>query len=46
MRYIHPSDADMDEAITKARNAQGGHSSGHTADIETKTQTGLGKAIN
>lgn len=31
MRYVHPSDADLDEAIVKAREAQGGHTSGHTA---------------
>jgi integrase len=29
MRYVHPSDADMDEAIVRAR---GGHSSGHSAE--------------
>src|SRR5580658_8409963 len=28
MRYVHPSDADMDEGIVKAREAQSGHTSG------------------
>src|ERR1039457_1513683 len=32
MRYVHPSDADMDEAIVKAREDQGGHTSGHTGE--------------
>jgi integrase len=32
MRYVHPSDADMDEAIVKAR---GGHSFGHSTQDET-----------
>src|SRR5258707_6040104 len=27
MRYVHPSDADMDQAIAKARKALGGHTS-------------------
>jgi integrase len=31
MRYVHPSDADMDEAIAKAREAQRGHTVRHTA---------------
>ena len=30
MRYVHPSDADMDEAIMKAREVQAGHTSRHT----------------
>lgn len=30
MRYVHPSDSDMDEAVRKAREAQGSHTSGHT----------------
>lgn len=30
MRYVHPSDTDMDESIIRAR---GGHSSGHSAQI-------------
>jgi integrase len=30
MRYVHPRDDDMDRAIAKAREVQGGHSSGHT----------------
>jgi len=33
MRYVHPSDADMDQAIAKAREAQGGHTSRHTNQI-------------
>ena len=35
MRYVHPSDADMDEALVKAREAQGGHTSGHTRNTPT-----------
>jgi hypothetical protein len=35
MRYVHPSDADMDEALVKARDAQGGHTSGHTRNAPT-----------
>ena len=31
-RYVHPSDPDMDEAIVKAREAHGGHTSRHTAE--------------
>jgi hypothetical protein len=34
MRYVHPSDADMDQAIAKAREALGGHTSGHTDESE------------
>ena len=34
MRYVHPSDADMDEAIARAREAQSGHSSRHTGTNE------------
>jgi integrase len=30
MRYVHPSDADMDEAIIKAREVERRHTSGHT----------------
>jgi integrase len=30
MRYVHPSDADMDEAIVKAREVKRGHTFGHT----------------
>jgi hypothetical protein len=30
MRYVHPSDADMDEAIVKAREVERGHTLGHT----------------
>lgn len=30
MRYVHPSDADMDEAIVSARKVQAGHTSEHT----------------
>ncbi len=40
MRYVHPSDADMDEGIVKAREAQRGHTSGHTqqsTDLEAGT---------
>lgn len=33
MRYVHPSDADMDEGIVKAREAQSGHTSGHTQQM-------------
>jgi integrase len=32
MRYVHPSDADMDEAIMKAREVERGHTSGHTME--------------
>jgi len=32
MRYVHPSNADMDRAIAKAREAQRGHISGHTGE--------------
>ena len=32
MRYVHPNDADMDEAIANARKDQGGHTSGHTRE--------------
>ncbi len=32
MRYVHPSDAEMDEAIIKARDAERGHSSGHSRE--------------
>jgi len=32
MRYVHPSDADMDEAVVRARKDQGGHTSGHTGE--------------
>ena len=35
MRYVHPSDADMDEALVKAREEQGGHTSGHTRNAPT-----------
>jgi integrase len=40
MRYVHPSDADMDEAITSARKAQSRHTSGHTAEtiVSAKAQ--------
>jgi integrase len=37
MRYVHPSDADMDQAIAKAREALGGHTSGHTDEKELLT---------
>jgi len=30
MRYVHPSEADVDQAIAKAREALSGHTSGHT----------------
>ncbi len=45
MRYVHPSDADMDEAITKARKEQSRQTSGHTqengpeVEPEAPTQT-------
>jgi phosphatidylserine decarboxylase len=32
MRYVHPSDADMDEAIAKARKEEGGYTFGHTQE--------------
>ena len=33
LRYVHPSDADMNKAVIKAREAQGGHTSRHTDEI-------------
>jgi integrase len=38
MRYVHPSDADMDEAIVSARKAQAGHTSGHTSKADISTE--------
>lgn len=39
-RYVHPSDADVREAIERARVVQGGHTFGHTekaaADADLK----------
>jgi hypothetical protein len=37
MRYVHPSDADMDEATVKARDAHHGHTSGHTGKTASST---------
>jgi hypothetical protein len=38
MRYVHPSDSDMDEAVTKARDAEGGHSSRHRQENATPSE--------
>jgi integrase len=46
MRYVHPSDADMDEAIIKARDAQGGHTTRHTHENDGSVQTVVGPVIN
>jgi integrase len=39
MRYVHPSDADMDEAITKAREVQTGHTSRHTEQMKNSAES-------
>jgi integrase len=46
MRYVHPSDADMDQAIAKAREALGGHTSGHTDEEEVLTATPIQAGTN
>jgi len=46
MRYVHPSDADMDEALTKAREAINGHTIGHTAQMKDLRDTAEFPAIN
>lgn len=46
MRYVHPSDADMDEAIVKARDAQGRHSFGHSEEIGRSTANSEKRLIN
>jgi len=46
MRYVHPSDADMDQAIAKAREALGGHTSGHTDEKEVLTATPIQAGTN
>jgi len=38
MRYVHPSDSDMDEAVTKARDAEHGHSFGHSKEGATRRE--------
>jgi integrase len=46
MRYVHPSDADMDEAIVKAREAQSGHTSRHTAQMKDSEASADRQVIN
>ena len=46
MRYVHPSDADMDEAIAKAREARSGHTSGHTSQKEDFGAAATGQVMN
>ncbi len=46
LRYVHPSDADMDEAIVKAREETSGHTIGHTAQTEDLRETANLAAIN
>jgi integrase len=46
MRYVHPSDADMDQAIAKAREALGGHTSGHTGENGIATVTPIQTGTN
>jgi integrase len=46
MRYVHPNDADMDEAIVKAREAQGGHTSGHTGKTAVSETSSNPDVIN
>jgi integrase len=46
MRYVHPSDADMDAAIIRAREAQGGHTSGHTVETQFSPNTSDQGIIN
>jgi hypothetical protein len=40
MRYVHPSNEDMDEAVMKARLAQRGHTSGHTGEMNDSESSG------
>jgi integrase len=46
MRYVHPSDADMDEALVKARAVQSGHTFGHTEQINDSTGAPLAAVIS
>jgi integrase len=46
MRYVHPSDADMCQAIAKAREALAGHTSGHTEGNEALTATPIQAGTN
>ena len=46
MRYVHPSDADMDQAIARARKALGGHTSGHTDENEVLMATPIQAGTN
>jgi integrase len=46
MRYVHPSDADMDEAVVKAREAQDGHTSRHTKELSVPPNAPSQDVIN
>jgi integrase len=46
MRYVHPSDADMDEAIVKAREAQGRHSFRHSEETGASSASKEKQIIN
>ncbi len=38
-RYVHPQAQTVRQAMERARNGQGGHSSGQTAEVQTERQT-------
>jgi hypothetical protein len=46
MRYVHPSDADMDEAVVKAREERSGHPSRHTEEKPISAVVADGQPIN
>ncbi len=46
MRYVHPSDADVDEAVVKAREARSGHTSRHTQEMAEWETTPKQQVIN
>jgi len=45
-RYIHPADETVRAAIEKARDAQGGHNSGHTKVPRGEERTPAAAVIN
>jgi integrase len=46
MRYVHPSDEDMDRALVKSREAQGGYKFWHTPEVAVLEGTGEVPAIH